>query len=88
MEAIYSSETSVDFQRITRRYIPEDITLESYRWENLKSYRMIKFDYSNPSTLKYSASQTFSSVCISLSGERQVKQVGRVSAILGYRSGR
>jgi hypothetical protein len=24
MEAIFSSETSVDFQQITRRYIPED----------------------------------------------------------------
>jgi hypothetical protein len=27
MEAICSSETSVDFQRTTRRYIPEDSTL-------------------------------------------------------------
>jgi hypothetical protein len=27
MEAIYSSETSVDTQRTTRRYIPEDYTL-------------------------------------------------------------
>jgi hypothetical protein len=27
MEAIYSSETSVDFQWNTRRYIPEDSTL-------------------------------------------------------------
>jgi hypothetical protein len=28
MEATYSSETSVDFQRTTRRYIPEDRTAE------------------------------------------------------------
>jgi hypothetical protein len=28
MEAIYSSETSVDSQRTTRRYIPEDSTLK------------------------------------------------------------
>jgi hypothetical protein len=35
--AIYSSETSVDFQRITRRYIPEDSTLYNHRWEILKS---------------------------------------------------
>jgi hypothetical protein len=28
MEAICSSETSVDFQRTTRRYIPEDSTLQ------------------------------------------------------------
>jgi hypothetical protein len=30
MEARCSSETSVDFQRTTRRYIPEDGTLHSY----------------------------------------------------------
>jgi hypothetical protein len=28
MEATFSSETSVDFQRTIRRYIPEDRTLE------------------------------------------------------------
>jgi hypothetical protein len=28
MEAICSSETSVDFQRTTRHYIPEDSTLQ------------------------------------------------------------
>jgi hypothetical protein len=28
MEEIYSSEKSVDFQRTTRRYIPEDRTLQ------------------------------------------------------------
>jgi hypothetical protein len=33
-----SSETSVDFQRNTRRYIPEDSTLHKHRCENLKSY--------------------------------------------------
>jgi hypothetical protein len=37
-EEICSSETSVDFQRTTRRYIPEDSTLHNYRCENLKSY--------------------------------------------------
>jgi hypothetical protein len=29
MEATYSSETSIDFQRITRFYIPQDRTLHS-----------------------------------------------------------
>jgi hypothetical protein len=29
MEAIFSSETSVDFQRTTRRYMPEDNTLQT-----------------------------------------------------------
>jgi hypothetical protein len=38
MEAICSSETSVDTQRTTLRYIQEDDTLHNYRCENLKSY--------------------------------------------------
>jgi hypothetical protein len=38
MEAICSSEISVDFKRITRRYIPEDRTPHNHRCENLKSY--------------------------------------------------
>jgi hypothetical protein len=41
MEAICSSETSVDTQRTTRRYIPEDDTLHNHRCENLKSYMFI-----------------------------------------------
>jgi hypothetical protein len=38
-EVTFSSETSVDFQRTTKRYIPEDSTLHYYRCENLKSYK-------------------------------------------------
>jgi hypothetical protein len=38
MEAICSSETSVDTQRTTRRYIPEDGTPHNHRCENLKFY--------------------------------------------------
>jgi hypothetical protein len=38
MEAICSSETSVDFQRTTWRYIPEDSTIYDHSCENLKSY--------------------------------------------------
>jgi hypothetical protein len=38
MEAISSSETSVETQRTTRRHIPEDDTLQNHRSENLKSY--------------------------------------------------
>jgi hypothetical protein len=38
MEAICSSEMSVDIQRTTRRYIPEGSTLHNHRCENLKSY--------------------------------------------------
>jgi hypothetical protein len=42
MEAIRSSETSVQFTRSTRRHIPEDGILHSNRGENLKSYTIIK----------------------------------------------
>jgi hypothetical protein len=38
MEVIFSSETSVDSQRTTRRYITEDGTIHNHRCENLKSY--------------------------------------------------
>jgi hypothetical protein len=41
METICSSETSVDFERTTRRYIPDDSTLHNHRCENLKSYKFI-----------------------------------------------
>jgi hypothetical protein len=37
IEAVCSSETSVDFQRATRSYIPEDSTPRNHRCENLKS---------------------------------------------------
>jgi hypothetical protein len=40
MEAISSSETSIDSQQTTRRYIPEDGTLQNYRCENLKFYKL------------------------------------------------
>jgi hypothetical protein len=40
LEAIYSSESSVDFQRTTRRYMPADGTLPNQRRENLKSYTL------------------------------------------------
>jgi hypothetical protein len=43
MEAICCSETSVETQRTTRRYIPEDGTLHNHRCENLKSYNEVKF---------------------------------------------
>jgi hypothetical protein len=38
MEATSSSETSVDFQRNTWRYISEDRTLNNHHCENLKPY--------------------------------------------------
>jgi hypothetical protein len=41
MEAICSSETSVDTQRTTPRYIPEVNTLPNHSCENLNSYMNI-----------------------------------------------
>jgi hypothetical protein len=38
MEATCTYETTVDFQRTTRPYIPEDRTLHNHRCENLKPY--------------------------------------------------
>jgi hypothetical protein len=40
MEATCSSETSVDFQRTTHRYIPEHRTLHNHHCENLSSHIM------------------------------------------------
>jgi hypothetical protein len=42
MEATCSSEMSLDFQRTTQRFIPEDKTLHNHRCENLKSYNIKK----------------------------------------------
>jgi hypothetical protein len=39
-QAIGSFETSVDFQRITPRYIPEDSTIHNHRFDNFSSYNM------------------------------------------------
>jgi hypothetical protein len=38
MEAICTSETSVDIQQTTGRYIPQGSTLHNHHCENLKSY--------------------------------------------------
>jgi hypothetical protein len=42
MQAICSSETSVDTRRTTRNYIQEDSTLHNHRCENLKSYMKLE----------------------------------------------
>jgi hypothetical protein len=38
MRATCSSETSIDFQHATRRYIPEDGAFHKHRCENLRPY--------------------------------------------------
>jgi hypothetical protein len=40
MEAVRTSETSVNFNVTTRRYIPEDSKLHIRRLENLKSHML------------------------------------------------
>jgi hypothetical protein len=47
MEAICSSETSVEFKRTTRRYILEDGTVHNHRCENLNSYTELLFHLQN-----------------------------------------
>jgi hypothetical protein len=47
MEAICSSETSVDTQRTTRRHIPEDDTLHNHRCGNLKFNHLLFADDTN-----------------------------------------
>jgi hypothetical protein len=41
MEAICSSETSVEFKRTTRPYVPENITFYNHRCEILEFYKWI-----------------------------------------------
>jgi hypothetical protein len=41
MEALCSSEMSLDFQQTAQHYIPEDRTLPNHCSENLKSYKII-----------------------------------------------
>jgi hypothetical protein len=43
MQAVYFSETSVDFQQTTQLYIPEDSTLNNHRCENQKSWTLLVF---------------------------------------------
>jgi hypothetical protein len=57
MEATYSSEKSVDFQRTAPSHIPEEITLHNHRSENLKSYKTIEDYY----ILGYNAVQSVGS---------------------------
>jgi len=47
MEAVRNSETSVNFNVTTRRYIPEDSKLPTRRRENLKSHKTQNL-FSNP----------------------------------------
>jgi hypothetical protein len=40
MEAIHSSETSIDFQQTTRCYVPEERILHNRHYDSLKSYEV------------------------------------------------
>jgi hypothetical protein len=60
MEATFSSEMLVDFQRSARHYSAEDRTLHNYRLENLKSYRAMSLGKSN--LFQHTISITYMSV--------------------------
>jgi hypothetical protein len=55
-EATCYSETSADFLRITRQYIPEDIYIHNHLSENLKSYTEIYYVPYNFNSLFWSHS--------------------------------
>jgi hypothetical protein len=61
METISSSETSVDFKRTTRRYVPQDSTLHDHRCENLKSciHKVFNIFLPNPKVVRLSNSLNF-----------------------------
>jgi hypothetical protein len=65
LEATCSSETSVDFQRTTRRYIPEDRTLHKPRCKNLRCYN----ELTSPQQSLSSSSSSSSSSLLSSRGE-------------------
>jgi hypothetical protein len=65
MEAICSSEMSVDFQRTTRRYIREGRTLHNHRCENHKSYKHRDCTKNAVLVRKLGGAKVKSSACIS-----------------------
>jgi hypothetical protein len=72
MEVIRYLETSVDFQRITLRYIPEDSTLHNHRCQNLTSYiravlflKTVMFIRPFPYTLPRGIGRTHKYPCLS-----------------------
>jgi hypothetical protein len=52
MEAIYTSETSVDFEQTARRYVIEDSTLHNHGFENLRYLSGLNFFTGFPSLRK------------------------------------
>jgi hypothetical protein len=58
---VCSSETSFDFQRTTRRVIPEGSALHNYRYENLSSYIFGKLKGSDGCVLRITALVDFAS---------------------------
>jgi hypothetical protein len=62
MEETRISETSVGFQRTTRRYIPEDITLFNRRlfWESYETHKYILGQ--NPEFFYVKAGGTYTTV--------------------------
>jgi hypothetical protein len=55
METVYSSEMSVDIERTTRRYIPEDKALHNHRCGHLKSHTVTVTSCNNDINLIYNS---------------------------------
>jgi hypothetical protein len=66
MESICYSETSVDFQRTTRRYIPEDSTLHNYRCGSLKYYKLRDVHLVNATTASQRLNQRFQGCLVTI----------------------
>jgi hypothetical protein len=62
MEAVSTSETSVNFYQTTRRSIPKDSHLQTWRSENLKSHtsQIIVFTPKLPQQLRQNTSLSLS----------------------------
>jgi hypothetical protein len=68
MEATYSSETSVDFQRTARRYIPEDRTLIYLLYSDIVHGR---FSFNSDTELDLILRNVEMAVCVETEGAEQ-----------------
>jgi hypothetical protein len=86
MEATCSSETSVDFQRITRCYIRKDRTLHNHRCENLKSYGLNVDEFKSGRLNEERAAAVWNLRIISEFAERE-KNIKKTCMLLSTKTG-
>jgi hypothetical protein len=77
MEATWSSETSVDFQRTTRRL--EDRTLHNHRCENLKSVSFELLDLGQLAELLGRVISSSQGLCVSATDDCEDGEVGAIN---------